>query len=172
MAVFAALREDEFHYGGGAQLIDDYVGGVRDVGLGAVYVQQRYAAAGQDALYNGHLFCAAADAFGAGKGGQRLFCDVILGWTKPSGNHHYIILFQEIVQMRKDSGAVVSDRGYTADPHADRVQGAGDVRRVGVHNLANENLVADGADGCLFHFRFLLFFLRYLMILLANPGPL
>ena len=59
----------------------------------------------------------------------------------------------KILSGRKDGfddlRAVVADREPLADHDARGVEVFGDGDRIGVHDLADENFVADGDDGCL-----------------------
>ena len=162
-------RETEYHPGSGAFPVDHDLAGVGHHGLVPVDVGYLDAPVGQYPLYHLHLSLMEDGASAVGELSESLLGDIVLGGSESARNYHYIVIMQQGLQALLYVGVVIADGDHTEHFHAYGVEPAGYGRGIGVDDLADENLIADGADGCSFHY---LWDLRYLRILRTAPGPL
>ena len=162
-------RETEYHPWGGTFPVDHDLAGVGHHGLVPVDVGYLYATVGEYLLYHLHLSLMEYGAAAAGELPESLLGDIVLGGSESARNYHYIVVMQQGLQALLYISVVIADGYHTEHFHAYGVEPAGYGRGIGVDDLADENLIADGADGCSFHY---LWDLRYLRILRTAPGPL
>ena len=122
---------------------------------------------GQYPLYYLHLSLMEDGAAAAGELPESLFGDIVFGGAESACNYYYIVVMQQGLQALLYVGVVIADGDHAEHFHAYGVELSGYGRGIGVDNLADENLIADGADGCSFHY---LWDLRYFRILRTAPG--
>ena len=131
----------------------------------AVGVEQHRAARGNhrlraiqfvelDAPFGEHLFYVAGDPLivahlAAEHLREGLLGDVVLRGAESAGDDGDLRSGHGASDGFDDLRAVVADRELLADHDARGVEVFGDGDRIGVHDLADEDFVADGDDGCL-----------------------
>ena len=82
--------------------------------------------------------------------GQGLFGDVVLGGAEPPGDDDDVGISQGAFHAPDDLCAVVADRNLFVYDDAGGVEVLGDGYGVRIHDLADEDFIADGDDRC-FH---------------------
>ena len=90
--------------------------------------------------------------FAAEHSGQGLFGDVVLGGSEPPGDDDDVGISQGAFHAPDDLCAVVADRNLFVYDDAGGVEVLGDGYGVRIHDLADEDFIADG-DDCRFHGR-------------------
>ena len=88
--------------------------------------------------------------FAAEHSGQGLFGDVVLGGAEPPGDDDDVGIPQGAFHAPDDLCAVVADRNFLVYDDAGGVEVLGDGYGVRIHDLADEDFIADGDDRC-FH---------------------
>ena len=79
-----------------------------------------------------------------------MLCDVVFRWAESARDDDYIALRQSAVEGLGNALGTIADRGALEDYDTRSVELLRQVSRVGVENLTNQNLVANGYD-CRFH---------------------
>lgn len=87
---------------------------------------------------------------GAEELGEGLFRDVVLGGAEAAGQDDYVALVHGPFYGLGDLLALVADRCALPDDDARIVQVTGDRRRIGIHDLPDQDFVADRKNRC-FH---------------------
>ena len=124
---------------------------VRHQGLRPVAGEHVQPAAAEDLLHNGQLSSVLHESGASGELGQNAFRDIILRGTETACSKDDIIDGQFVAEVVQDFVAVVPDGQHAGDTDAGLFERDGKAGRVGVHNLADEDFIADGADGSLDH---------------------
>ena len=83
--------------------------------------------------------------------GQDAFRDVVLRGAETARRDDDIVDRQFVAEIVQDFVAVVSDGEHAGDTDSSLFERDGKAGGIGVHDLADEDLIADGADGCLDH---------------------
>ena len=149
---FALLSEAvEGHARGCTQSVGDYGAVVRNQGLGAVGVDHRDAACTQNPLDMSHLLAGFLIALRSGKLPEGILCDIVFRRSQTAGYDDDVGIVEAAGQFADNPAAVVSDRGHILDLDAEQVEFTGDMGRVRIDDLADENLIADGAYRSCFH---------------------
>ena len=89
----------EPHAGGRAEIVGDDLASVGHLGLGQVDVQQVNMPCAQNSLYYGQLLGRFLVSCGSGKARESILRDVVLSWTKTSGNNDYVCISQTFVKI-------------------------------------------------------------------------
>ena len=84
--------------------------------------------------------------------GQRLFGDVVFGGAESAGDDCDVRLAEGAFHAPDDLRAVIADRDFFMHDDACGVEVAGDGYGIGIHDLADEDFIADSDDRC-FHKR-------------------
>ena len=92
------------------------------------------------------------DEFAAEHFGQRLFGDVVLGGAESAGDDCDVRLAEGAFHAPDDLRAVIADRDFFMHDDARGVEVAGDGYGIGIHDLTDEDFIADSDDRC-FHKR-------------------
>ena len=79
--------------------------------------------------------------------GEGLLRDVVLRGAEAARENHDVGLGEAALERFDDLPAVVAYRALLVHDDTRRVEVFGNGYRIGVHNLADENLIADGQDG-------------------------
>ncbi len=86
--------------------------------------------------------------------GQHLFGDIVLGGAQAAGHQHEVRLLQGAVEAGHDALPAVGNGKVLQNRDPLLTEGGGQVGGVGIDNLPDENLVADGKNSGL-HSRFM-----------------
>ena len=87
------------------------------------------------------------DEIGPEEPAEDLLGDVIVGGSEAARDQDDIVVAHALGEGGKDLVGAVTDREHPAHRDADAVEVLGDRGGVGVHHLADEELIADGDDG-------------------------
>ena len=139
----------EPHARGRAVGVEEHRAARGDHRLRAVQLVEVDAAFGEHPLdVRGHPFVVAHVA--AEQFGERLFGDVVLRGAQAARDDRHLRHAERPLHGAGDLRAVVADRDFFADDDARGVEVLGDGYGVRIHDLADEDFIADGDDRC-FH---------------------
>ncbi len=141
----------ENHDGGRPFPVRNHFAGIRNQGLRPVDVQQVQSPAMEDRADDGQLLCALHISLAAGNLCQSSLRDVVLGRSEPSCRNHNVVLTKFAQQVAGDFSMLVAERKHARYPHTDLFQRGGDVGRIGVDDLTDQDFITDRAYGSLRH---------------------
>ena len=136
----------EGHDGSSAVMVEYGLAAGGNLGLVHIDVQHVQAAGMEYFLYYFQLGIHHLPLRAAEQLGKRRLGDIVFGRTESSGNNHDVIALHLRAQGFNNLFVIVGNAQHTGDLYSQFTQTPGNHRGVCVHNLADENFIADSTD--------------------------